>query len=256
MAFTFHEFDVPDHLSVYVGASADNPATFVAVSNAQMELLDKYLGIEPHHTVLEIGCGPGKIAVPIAKRLTTGRFIGQDISKECIDWCNANIAAAYPRASFIHADIQNDMYNPHGGESPETYRLAVEDGSVDRIILFSVFTHLFESGVANYMREMRRVLKPDGRALASWFILSEPGWRHAREKPGPIGMFRFDHRVADNSFTNVAEHPLGAMGFTLPWIIDSARDAGLKLDYMVNAYWSGAHLLSDAGQDLTILSPR
>lgn len=256
MAFKFHDFDVPDHLSVYVGASADNPSTFVDVSAAQMALLDKYLGIDPHHTVLEIGCGPGKIAVPIAKRLTTGRFIGQDISTECIQWCAANISAAYPRASFVHADIQNDMYNPHGVESPATYRLPVDDGSVDRIILFSVFTHLFESGVQNYMREMRRVLKPNGRVLASWFILSEPGRRHAREKPGPIGVFTFDHKVTNNSFTNVKEYPLGAMGFTLPWIIDSALAAGLKLDYMVNAYWSGAHLQSDTGQDLTILSPR
>jgi ubiquinone/menaquinone biosynthesis C-methylase UbiE len=42
------------------------------------------------------------------------------------------------------------------------FTLPVPDKSVDRIALGSVFTHLFEREIVHYMREIGRVLKPNG----------------------------------------------------------------------------------------------
>src|SRR5437879_1976410 len=121
----FFEFDVPDHLSLHVGSQ---PNDFAEVSRQQLEVIDKYMGISPHHSVLEIGCGPGKLAIPLAKRLTTGRYTGIDISEECVRWCSSHINASHPNVEFFFADLQSSMYNPAGTQSDAGYRFPIESG--------------------------------------------------------------------------------------------------------------------------------
>ena len=49
------------------------------------------------------------------------------------------ITSRFPDYRFVHVDAANDRYNPGGAE---TRYLPVEDGSVDLIAAFSVFTHM------------------------------------------------------------------------------------------------------------------
>ncbi len=81
--FKFHEFYIPKHLSVFVGGA---PADFGTVSADQLELCQRYIGLSPNHIIFEVGCGPGKAAIPIGKFLSgAGRYLGVDVSGECIN---------------------------------------------------------------------------------------------------------------------------------------------------------------------------
>ena len=55
------------------------------------------------------------------------------------------------RFRFHHVDARNELYNPFGQGVTSDFRLPVEDGTVDRIGLASVFTHLLEDEVVHYM---------------------------------------------------------------------------------------------------------
>jgi methyltransferase family protein len=67
------------------------------------------------------------------------------------------------------------------------FRLPVADGSVDRIILASVFTHLLPTEVLHYMREFRRALKPSGLVYARGKRHGRPLLRiHSAMEPMPM----------------------------------------------------------------------
>src|SRR5262249_6440676 len=51
------------------------------------------------------------------------------------------------------------------------------DASFDFVFLTSVFTHMLPAEVAQYLREVRRVLRPAGRCPAAFFFLHAGGLR-------------------------------------------------------------------------------
>ena len=54
---------------------ADNPFAKISRATVIVENLD----LEPGMRVLDIGCGPGRVAVPIAKRVANGQVVAVDI---------------------------------------------------------------------------------------------------------------------------------------------------------------------------------
>jgi SAM-dependent methyltransferase len=73
---------------------------------------------------------------------------------------------------FQLADINNQYYNPSGKYAAEEYKFPYPDKSFDLVFLTSVFTHLPAAAVSNYVAEIRRVMKPGGRCMITWFILN------------------------------------------------------------------------------------
>ena len=55
------------------------------------ELIDK-LNLAGDEHLLDIGCGDGKITAALAARLTRGRVVGVDKSREMIDFARANFS--------------------------------------------------------------------------------------------------------------------------------------------------------------------
>jgi SAM-dependent methyltransferase len=132
-------------------------------------------GLEPHHRVLDVGCGCGRMAVPLTEFLDEdrGSYDGFDITAAGIAWCNRAISARYPNFRFEVADIYNKYYHPEGKLKSTEYRFPYEDGRFDLVFLTSVFTHMLPDDVAHYSREIARVLKPSGRALITFFLLND-----------------------------------------------------------------------------------
>ena len=125
-------------------------------------------------TILDIGCGSGRLAYTLAKdeglRQQGIKYVGMDIDARCIKWCQKNIHTINPNFDFYVADLKSTTYNPTGKFSDVEYKFPFEDDSFDLIILTSVFTHMLEAGLVNYCNELQRLLTNTGTAYATAFV--------------------------------------------------------------------------------------
>ena len=89
-----------------------------------------------------------------------------------------------PGHRFVHADIAEPHLNPGGATAPDAWRFPADDRSIDRTLALSVFTHLDGPTARHYLRELARVLRPDGEALVTVFLIDDAGARHLAGWPG------------------------------------------------------------------------
>lgn len=130
--------------------------------------------LKPDEKVLDVGCGTGRMAVPLTKYLDKrGSYEGFDIVPEGIKWCQEKITSQYPNFRFQLADIFNKRYNPKGKYKASEYKFPYENESFDFVFLTSVFTHMLPEDMENYFREITLVLKKGGRCLITFFLLNE-----------------------------------------------------------------------------------
>ena len=130
--------------------------------------------LQPHESVLDVGSGSGRMAVPLTVYLSDeGTYEGFDISAEAVKWCRERITSDFPNFRFQVSDIYNAAYNPQGTYPASEYRFPYEDRTFDFVFLTSVFTHLLPRDMEHYFSEIARVLKPGGRCLVTYFLLNE-----------------------------------------------------------------------------------
>jgi len=165
---------LPPRSMNFTGAVSD----LISSADAYVDRLRELAGLEAPSRVLDVGCGFGRLATGLVRCFDErGSYTGLDIVGGAIEWCKNNITAAHPNCSFVHADVFNAEYNPAGRTSADTYRFPFEDASFDIVVLSSVFTHMLPPAVDNYLSEIARVLRPDGRCVATYLMLtseSEP----------------------------------------------------------------------------------
>jgi SAM-dependent methyltransferase len=156
----------------------------------------KFGKLKPHEQVLEVGCGLGRMAIPMTHYLKEeqgGSYIGFDIVPKGIRWCQKRITPIAPHFQFQMADIYNYGYHPTGKFLAADYRFPYEDQSFDFVFLTSVFTHMLPRDMEHYMKEISRVLKKDGRCLITFFLLNPESQQLVDAGCGAID---FSHRMA------------------------------------------------------------
>jgi SAM-dependent methyltransferase len=122
-------------------------------------------------SVLDFGCGCGRVLIWLHRSSPQTHFHGTDTDQDAIRWCRENL----PFASF--------------GVNRPAPPLEFRDGSFDLIYAVSVFTHLDEELQRRWLEELRRVLKPKGLLLftvhgrAAWSGL-EPDAQRLMEERG------------------------------------------------------------------------
>lgn len=149
-------------------------------------------GLKPDMDVLDIGCGTGRMALPLTGYLTTGKYEGFDIMEQGVKWCQRTISSRFPNFSFRLLDIENSLYRPEGKESGEQIKFPYADNQFDFVFLTSVFTHMPLNEIAHYLAEINRVLKPGATCFFTTFLIDTAVQRQLREGKALMD-FPFDH---------------------------------------------------------------
>jgi trans-aconitate 2-methyltransferase len=101
-------------------------------------------------TVLDAGCGSGRVTERLAERLPEGRIIALDGSPAMIDAAKERLARFGSRVSFVTADLEKV--------------LPIRDRSVDAVLSTATF-HWIPNHAALF-RHLAAVLRPGGRLVA------------------------------------------------------------------------------------------
>lgn len=130
-------------------------------------------GLEPHHRVLDLGCGAGRFAVALSQFLNRrGSYVGVDVSARSIRICRRYIGRRIHRFHFRRLDAFNSFYND-GSQTPASeVRIPVASGTVDFVFSNSLFTHLCPEDADHYLAEIGRVLRRGGRTLNTMYLLN------------------------------------------------------------------------------------
>lgn len=139
-------------------------------------------GLQPHHRALDVGSGTGRMALPLTKYLKDGSYEGLDIVAPSVEWCQKTYTSRYPNFRFHFSDIYNKEYNPAGKFKASEYKFPFESASFDFVFLTSVFTHMLPPDMENYLSEIARVLKSDGRVFITYFLLNPETLKLIEEK--------------------------------------------------------------------------
>ncbi len=121
----------------------DNPFT---KSNHAQVIIDN-LHLNPNMKVIDIGCGPGRVTIPIAQKLDSlGEITAMDVQSDMLDKVrkkaqNANLFTI----KYVHAAIDN-------GILPQNY--------FDRALLVTVLGEILDQKLA--LKKIFDVLKCDG----------------------------------------------------------------------------------------------
>jgi SAM-dependent methyltransferase len=198
-------------------------------------------GLGPGARVLDIGCGVGRMAVPLLDYLE-GEYEGFDVVPVGIAWCRRHITRRNRQFRFRVADVRNAMYNPDGRWDASSYEFPYPDAHFDFALATSVFTHLLPDATRNYLAQARRVLRPGGTLFATFFLLDE-------REPTEAARFVFDVPGAGYRTTNPTT-PESAVAYGRHDLERLLADAGLTVRAFYAGTWTG--LPGTSFQDIVI----
>jgi SAM-dependent methyltransferase len=206
-------------------------------------------------SVLELGCNHGRTMLGLLGYLRSpGRYEGLDILPAQIAFARENIRPDSFEAHFTVADVYNGTYNPAGRFPASEYRFPYDDRSFDVAYAASLFTHLLPADAENYLRETRRVLKPGGRALFSFFLLDD--YRGPGTSAHSLYEFNFPLAGHDGVAVHDKEHPEAVIAYERRSISRMADESGLEARRFVPGVWSRSHPVSVNEQDLVLFEAR
>ena len=193
--------------------------------------------LRPDETILDIGCGTGRMAIPLLEYIKgAGAYLGFDISEKAIRWCQDHITSLNPCFTFVFADIWNKEYNPRGKIAARDYSFPCKTASIDFAFATSVFTHMRLPDVQHYLVELHRSLKPSGRAMLTFFIMDETNQRLVQDGEASA---RFSIKL-ENCYTIDRRTPERAIAYTEVTIRNLFAEAGLRIKEPIRwGSWSG-----------------
>ena len=126
---------------------------------AESLILNKYAPVPPGGKLIDIGCGPGRLARYLKNRPDL-RYLGTDVVPELLvvaaQECNRD------DWEFLEVD---------------EIQIPAADKSADVVTSFSIFTNVYPEESFALIREASRVLKPGGKLLVSYFDIELPNHR-------------------------------------------------------------------------------
>jgi SAM-dependent methyltransferase len=169
--------------------------------------------------VVELGCGCGGIARALRDPWFDGTYVGVDIDNEMIEYCRNSFPAE--RFKFILSPHKSATYCPHNSHVTSATASDVviaEPESKDFVYSFSLYSHLLEAEVVDYLRETYRILRAGGLMYMTFFCIEhvELGRR-----------WTFTHR-RDNAYVESARYPEAAVAYHEAFMIELATNCGFR----------------------------
>lgn len=173
----------------------------LGVDRARRELLAQ-AALDPHHRVLDVGCGTGALALLI-------KHVHPGVDVAGVDPDPKALARAGRKAARAGVAIRFDRAYADA--------LPYADGTFDRVVSSMMLHHVPPDEKAPALREMRRVLKPGGRLELLDFFVADSGEQGVIER-----LVHSHHQLKDNTGPRVLSL-LAAAGFTDPTLLRQRR---------------------------------
>lgn len=161
-------------------AGVEDEKEFSSSAIHTLNVLRATVGINSTDTVLEIGCGVGRVGRDLAPLVK--KWIGCDVSTNMVKYCRERLG---------------DLPNVEAVEISGYDLKPIPDNSVDLVYCTVVFMHLEGWDRYSYVKEAHRILRPGGRFFCdNTNLMTEDGWAlfetcrtnyHPTERPAHIG---------------------------------------------------------------------
>jgi len=191
---------------------------FLDSGSAEARRLITRLTYTRNSRVVEIGSGLGRLAIGLLREAGPVEYWGFDASKPWIAWCRKHIERRHPSFRFIHLDVENELYNPHGTAVGNDFRFPLPDGHADIVYMWGVFTNMRLNDARMYVSEIGRVLRDGGRVFLTAFVETNvppesinPAGYVDYECTLPLQVVRYEQ---DGLFSIFAEHGLAVEQFS------------------------------------------
>jgi SAM-dependent methyltransferase len=238
--------NIPNKGDIFIGSG-----DFVAQGKQQLDLLTTYGGLKPDNNVLDIGSGIGRTAYALKTFLNKNAiYEGFDVVEKGILWCKKNITSEYPNFNFTYTPLNNDLYFLTDKKA-EKFKFPYTDNSFETVFLFSVFTHMQPLEVQNYLNEIQRVLKPNGKCLSTFFVYNPENEVQISEN---LGEFNFTFQKDGFRLMN-EKVPSANIAFSEIKLNEMLEIAGLIKTNQVNGFWKSKETTNNLQdfQDVIVL---
>jgi len=149
----------------------------------------------------------------IQQRPQPRSYFGIDLHRGMIKWCQDNLTVNAPHFRFSHFDAYNIGLNPSGSTTPLAF--PTTDNTFTLLNAWSVFTHILETDVEFYLREVRRVLTDDAMFVSTWFLMDKVFFPMMQEFQNALYINPVD--------------PTNAAIFDRAWVQEAFAAAGLRI---------------------------
>lgn len=240
--------NIPEHLAQGHGVAKDGKSLSESareIGTNWAKRFETYGGLAESSSILDIGCGPGRMAIAIGERFGwKNRYFGFDIKAADIEFAQNFITSKHSNFEFSKLDIRSPLYNPRGTVEPFAVKFPCEDESFDFCFATSVFTHLYAGAVALYIGEAARCLRKKGIFLFTVFAVQGENIE---------GKARFRFHLGPDSTTFITDNKVAeeAIGFDLGYLLNLLKATGFDNIKHYPGGWTG-NKSAIAGQDILI----
>ena len=204
------------------------------------EFLEHFIALgklKPTDQVLDIGSGIGRMAIPLTKYINkNGCYEGFDIDARGVAWCQKNITPAHQNFNFQYTDIYNLYYNKNGETLAKNFEFPYPNNSFDFVFATSVFTHLLHEDGEQYLKEIHRVLKPEGRSFITWFTL-DPKTERLMKNGKSAANFKYESIDCSACFYSHPHNPEAETAYQMAWVKEQYKTHKIDKHFKIHPGW-------------------
>lgn len=148
----------------------------------------------------------------------------------------------------MYIDLKNDLYNLNTEAEAGNFTFPYPENHFESVVLTSVFTHMMPEDVQNYLTQISRVMKKEGRCLATFFLLNPEVSRLMQEDKIP---FQFPHPFGGYSLMDKKVKEAN-VAFEETFLFAMLEKSGLQAESVHRGRWSNGKAPLDF-QDVVII---